>query len=70
VELYAVEVYDLRDLLDGVGVAVTAEAVATWTGAQRERLERYARALGEAKRLGLDVAGVEAVAGPKPPELP
>lgn len=53
VEFYEDEVYDLRDLLSGVGVQVKAESVSGWGPAERELVRRYAlatRDLPESRR--------------------
>ncbi len=47
VEVYDMEVYDLRDLLSQIGISITAESVAAWTMSQRVRVQQYARAVVE-----------------------
>lgn len=50
-EMYEMDVYDLRDRLAEVGINVTAEAIATWTGAQRSKIWIYATTVGDDKKL-------------------
>lgn len=44
VTMYSEDVYDLRDDLDKLKIAITAEAVAAWTPAQRAKVRAYAGA--------------------------
>lgn len=50
VEMYDMDVYDLRDKLDGIGIAVTAESIAKWSGAQRSKVWIYAVAVADGEK--------------------
>lgn len=56
IPVYADEVYDLRDRLDEIGVAATAESINDWTAVQRANVEAYIR--------------IACGGGPKPPKPP
>lgn len=65
VEMYDVEVYDIRDMLSLIDINVKAESVAKWNGKQRGLITRYAAAIHAQAN---DHRGVKIP--PKPPELP
>jgi hypothetical protein len=65
VEVYDVEVYDLRDMLSLIDINVKAESVAKWDGMQRGKIRLYAAAC---IAVANDHRGVKVP--PKPKELP
>jgi hypothetical protein len=53
VEIYADEVYELRDDLDKLGIAVRAESIAEWTAQQRAKVREYVNAVQDGMGEGL-----------------